>query len=81
VFPATIAKPKPSPDCPTGTRGRIAVMEAVEIDKDIEQLILKTPNEPEIYKVARAKGMLTMREDAIMKVFKKEVALEEIYNL
>ncbi len=81
VFPQTIAKPKPSPDCPTGTRGRIAVMEVVEIDKDIEQLILKTPNEPEIYKVARAKGMLTMREDAIMKVFKKEVALEEIYNL
>lgn len=81
IFPKTIAKPKPSPDCATGVRGRIAVMEAVEIDKDIEQLILKTPNEPDIYKVAREKGMLTMREDAIMKVFNKEVALEEVYNL
>ena len=34
----------------------MAVMEALEVDKDIEQLILKTPNEPDIYKMARQKA-------------------------
>jgi hypothetical protein len=42
---------------------------------------LKNPNEPEIYKLAREKGMLTMREDAILKAFDQQVPFEEIFNL
>jgi type IV pilus assembly protein PilB len=80
-FGDTVYRPKPTPECPTGTRGRIAVMEALEMDKDLEQLILKNPNEPEIYKLAREKGMLTMREDAILKAFDQQVPFEEIFNL
>jgi type IV pilus assembly protein PilB len=77
----TIYKAKPSPECPTGTRGRLAVMEALEIDRDLEQLILKNPNEPDIYKMAREKGLLTMKEDAIIKAFDGQIPFEEIYNL
>ncbi len=80
-FTDTVYKPKPTPECPTGTRGRMAVMEALEIDKDIEQLILKNPNEAEIYKVARQKGLLTMKEDGYIKAFDKQVSLEEVFNL
>jgi len=80
-IPDTVCKPKPSPECPTGVRGRIAVMEALEVDKDLEQLILKNPGEPEIYKMARAKGMLTMKEDGYLKAFQKQVALEEVFEL
>ncbi len=71
----------PSPECPSGTRGRIAVFEMFEVDKEMEATILKNPTEPEIYKAARAKGMLTMREDAIIKSAEGVVPLTEVYNL
>ena len=80
-FTDTVYKAKPSPECPTGIRGRMAVMEALEIDKDLEQVILKSPNEPEIYKMAREKGMLTMKEDGIIKAFDRQIAFEEVFNL
>ena len=67
----------PSPECPNGTRGRIAVMEVLEMDKDIEAIILKSPTELEIGKVARAKGMLTMKDNAVLKAFEGVVPFEE----
>jgi type IV pilus assembly protein PilB len=68
-------------DCPNGTRGRLAVMEVLEMDKDIENVILKNPTEPEIWKVARGKGMLTMKEDAIIKAMHREIPFEEVNAL
>lgn len=71
----------PTPDCPSGTRGRVGVFEMLEIDKDIENIILKNPVEPEIYKIARAKGMTTMKEDAMHKALQGLVPFEEIYKV
>lgn len=71
----------PTPDCPSGTRGRIGVFEMLEIDKDIEEIILKNPVEPEIYKIAREKGMTTMKEDAMHKALQGLVPFEEIYKV
>ena len=45
----------PSPSCPSGIRGRIAVFEAFKMDKDIESLILANPNESLIFKSLRKK--------------------------
>jgi len=59
----------PAPDCPSGIKGRVAVMEVLEVDKEMQQIILKTPTEQEIWKYARSKGMLTMKEDAMIKAF------------
>jgi type IV pilus assembly protein PilB len=80
-FTDTVYKAKATPECPTGTRGRLAVMEALEIDRDLEQLILKNPNEPDIYKMAREKGLLTMKEDAIIKAFDRQIPFQEVYEL
>ncbi|MHB8651875.1 MAG: GspE/PulE family protein [Minisyncoccota bacterium] len=71
----------PTPDCPSGTRGRIAVFEMLEIDKDIENIILKNPVEPELWRVARSKGMTTMKEDAIHKALDGVIPFEEIYKV
>lgn len=71
----------PTKDCPKGTRGRLAVFEIFEMDKDLEKVILTNPVEPEIWKVVREKGMLTMREDAIIKALNKEIPFEEINSL
>ena len=58
---------RPTATCPSGTRGRIAAFEVLKIDKDIEKIILTNPTEDAIWKMARSKGMLTMREDVIFK--------------
>ena len=71
----------PGPDCPKGTRGRAAVFEMYKMDKDLERVILTNPTAPEIWKVVRSKGMITMREDAIIKMLRKEIPIEEINNL
>ncbi len=68
-------------DNPTGTKGRMAVMELLEMDKEVEKLILANAGEAEIYKAARAKGMLSMKEDAILKAFDGLIPFEEVASL
>jgi len=76
-----ILKNKPTADCPTGTRGREAVFEMYEMDRDMEKIILENPIESAVYDIARKKGMLTMKEDAIIKSMNKQVPFEEINKL
>lgn len=75
-----VYKIAPGPDCPSGVRGRVAIMEVLEVDKAMEEIILKTPTEQEIFKYARSKGMLTMKDDALIKAFQRAIPFEE-YNL
>ena len=70
----------PSTACPSGTRGRIAVFEMFRVDKEMQSVILKNPTNVEIYKVARKKGMLMMREDAILKAVEGIIPFTEVYN-
>ncbi len=71
----------PSAECPSGTRGRTAVFEMFAVDKEMETTILKRPTQQDIYALARRKGMLTMREDAIIKSMEGTVPFIEVYNL
>jgi type IV pilus assembly protein PilB len=68
----------PTADCPKGTKGRQAVFEVYEMDKELERLILKDSTEPAIYSLLRAKGYTTMREDAISRALTKQIPFEEI---
>ena len=68
------------PECPSGTRGRIAIYEILDIDAEIQNVILKNPIFPEIYKAARKKGMLMMREDAMLKAINGIIPYTEVYN-
>jgi len=69
-----------SPDCPFGTRGRIAIFEMFKVDKEMQNVILKSPTNGEIYKVARKRGMLMMREDAMLKAVNGIIPFREVYN-
>lgn len=71
----------PSSDCPLGTRGRMAVFEVFSVDQEIQRMILTNPVEQELYKIARAQGMLTMREDAIIKSLRGDIPFQEVYGL
>lgn len=70
-----------TPECPNGTRGRTAVTEILEMNKELEHVILTNPVEEEIMKVARSKGMLTMKEDAIIKASNQIIPFEEVNAL
>ena len=80
-FSDTVYKIKQTPDCPKGTRGRMAVFEMFLMDKEIENAILTNPVESEILGIARTKGMLSLRESAIVKAFEKKIPFEEVNKL
>ena len=77
-IPKTICQALPSSSCPKGTRGRVGVFEVLSMTGELEKLILKGPTEPELLAEARRQGMITMREDGILKVLAGEVGLEEL---
>ncbi len=70
----------PSNECPSGTKGRVAVFEMFKVDKEMQNVILKSPTNGEIYKVARKHGMLMMKEDAMIKSVKGIIPFSEVYN-
>jgi type II secretory ATPase GspE/PulE/Tfp pilus assembly ATPase PilB-like protein len=72
---------QPSDTCPSGTRGRTAVFELMQVTDAMEQTILESSDETVTYKRAREDGMLTMKEDAIIKALKGEIPFEEINTL
>jgi type IV pilus assembly protein PilB len=72
---------KPTPECPTGTKGRIAVFECFSMDQELERAILARKSEEEMFNLLRKRGMLTMKEDAIIKSAKGIVPFEEVNAL
>jgi len=68
-------------ECLEGTQGRVAVMETIPMTKELKTLSLKNPTEQEIYKIAREQGMITMKEDSIIKSMKGVVPFDEVNNL
>lgn len=70
-----------SPECPNGTRGRIGVFEFLPTSSEVERVILNNPVEDAIFDVARTQGMLTMKEDAIIKMLKGAIPFEEVNTL
>jgi type IV pilus assembly protein PilB len=72
---------KPSDKSRSGMEGRIAVFEMLEIDKDIEKLILSKADENKIYDLARTKGMITLKEDALLKSMNGHLPFRESMGL
>jgi type II secretory ATPase GspE/PulE/Tfp pilus assembly ATPase PilB-like protein len=70
-----------TPECPSGTRGRIAVFEMFNMDIDLERAILANKPEDELFSIVRKNGMLTMKEDAIIKAAQGVVPFEEVNTL
>jgi type II secretory ATPase GspE/PulE/Tfp pilus assembly ATPase PilB-like protein len=68
-------------DCPSGIRGRQAVFEILEVNEDVRHAILNKPVESEVFQVARKNGMLTMKEDALLKTFEGKIPYIEVNKL
>ncbi len=72
---------EPTEGCPSGTSGRIAVFETFEMNPALEKAILAGKPEEEMFAVVRKEGMLTMKEDAIIKSAKGIIPFEEVNTL
>jgi type IV pilus assembly protein PilB len=74
-----IFEPKGCKECNfQGFIDRTGIFEVLEIDNELESVILKKPTEKEIFEIARKKGMITLREDGILKVLAGETTIEEV---
>ncbi|MEX2052275.1 MAG: GspE/PulE family protein [Candidatus Paceibacterota bacterium] len=65
----------------TGYAGRIGIFEAIKTDEGIEKIIPDNPSEREIKKVAKTQGILSMRQDGIIKILNGITSLEEVASV
>jgi type IV pilus assembly protein PilB len=72
---------QPTEGCASGTKGRVAVMEAFEITDEIEKLILDGAGEEAYLEVARRNGFISMKQDAVIKALEHAIPFEEISTL
>ena len=68
----------PTSECSTGTRGRMPVFEIFSVDKEMERIILNEPTEIKLWEAARKKGMLSIKEDAIIKCMDGLIPFQEV---
>ncbi len=65
----------------TGYKGRVGIFEAVKTDENIEKIIIQNPSERDIKKIAKAQGVLSMRQDGTVKMLKGITSFEEVKSV
>jgi type II secretory ATPase GspE/PulE/Tfp pilus assembly ATPase PilB-like protein len=81
TFPENILVPKivGCKECSfTGYKGRLGIFEAFLIDEEMEDQLYKSPSITEIRKIAIKKGMVSIRQDGIIKVIERKTTMEEV---
>ena len=62
----------------TGYKGRLGIYEIMPVSEAIERLIVERKSADEIGRVAKAEGMVTLREDGLERVLQGVTSIEEI---
>ena len=65
----------------TGYRGRIGIFEAIKTDEKIEKIMPENPSEREIKKVASEQGILSMRQDGLVKILNGITSFDEVQSV
>ena len=71
----------PTRECPKGVSGRVAVFEVLEMNQELETAILRGASESELIAIGRKQGMLSMKEDAMIKAVNRIIPFEEASSL
>src|SRR3989344_5373049 len=61
-----------------GVSGRIAIVEAFSMTRELEEIINSEPTERRIYGEAVRQGMVSLRQDGILKALQGTVSIEEV---
>lgn len=67
--------------CISGTKGRIAVFEVISMTKQLEEIVVKSFTENNILGEAARQGMITMKQDGILKALKGIVSIDEVLRV
>jgi type IV pilus assembly protein PilB len=75
-----------APGCPAcgnkGTKGRLAMFEIFEMTSEVEKISLESNiSEQKIAEVAKKQGMISMKQDGIMKALLGLVSIEEVVRV
>ena len=62
----------------SGYKGRTGIFEAILMDEAVEQAITDNPSERGIADAARPQGILTMKQDGVLKVLAGTTSLDEL---
>lgn len=79
--PSEIYQAEAGASCPKGTRGRVGIFEVLSMTPELEKIILTGPSESRINEEARRQGMITLKQDGILKVLKGIIGLEELLEV
>jgi type II secretory ATPase GspE/PulE/Tfp pilus assembly ATPase PilB-like protein len=61
-----------------GAVGRVGIFEVLSMSRELEEIINAGPTEGKIYDEARRQGMITLRQDGILKALAGLVTAEEV---
>jgi len=64
--------------CPAGTRGRLGVFELLEVDGEVKKAVLESADEDTVFKIGRKRGLMTLKEDALIKAMRKLIPFEDV---
>ena len=64
----------------TGYKGRAGVFELMKVDDDIEPIILENAGEGSVTKFAKEHGMVTLQQDAVLRVLAGLTTFEEVVS-
>src|SRR3989344_1791715 len=70
-----------SSSCPMGSKGRIGIFEIFYKTPALENLILTKPSEQDILKESRRQGMITIKEDGLIKTLNGLISFNDFLNL
>lgn len=65
----------------TGYRGRAGIFEVIEVDDALRERILARASSEDLARVARASGMVSLRDDALRKAERGITSLEEVLRV
>jgi type IV pilus assembly protein PilB len=62
----------------TGYKGRIGIYEAIIMNKSVEDAVTRAASDREIWEAAKGQGILTMKQDGVLKVLAGITSLDEL---
>ncbi len=65
----------------TGYSGRVGIFEVLEVTDSLSRLILEKPSEDRIFQEAKKQGIITMKQDGMLKVLDGTTSLEEVLRV
>ncbi|MFH0820982.1 MAG: GspE/PulE family protein [Candidatus Peregrinibacteria bacterium] len=66
--------------CTGGYKGRLGIFEILEMERGVAELVLKNATDDALMDAAKKSGMLTLKQDGLIKALKGFTSFEEVYR-